>query len=575
MVNKCIAYFYNYYVIGLFIAIAFFTCFDIFATYMEYGRLSYTDTDPYTRALRITDWLTDFQWFEKTFPFSNPPDGEVLHFTRICDILWTFFALPFFPFYSVKESIFYGGMIFAPFFFFLSAITICAGTQPYIQNSNQKETYFTICLVIALAVLYKYTGIFSFSRPDHHALMCFIYCFNITALLLTIRNPQKAPILYAGMLSGIGIWTSSAVEGFFMLGSVLSCLCMLWIFYNMPCKIIFKYSVGLCLSVSVAFALNPPYGGYFIFDNLRLSLIHVITCLSICFSFGLTDRLNPQSITKKTLTITTCAFLSFCILLFIFKPSVIFSPIYHPDVQKYFLPYVSEMRSPLIRASIVYIPFYLLCLAILLFCCRQIKSKKHIALLCFLTSWYFIPACINYRFLWYLAPSISYLLLLYLYQILSLSKQSVSKKIQAFVLITGILFLLMSFHQDISPKKYDLPKIEGTILTGTFTGPQLAFEKNIRILTTPYHTNINSIVDNYTLFYNNDEHKLKELIKRHQITYIYIPDRDMKIHYTPEQLPKRNITNQILTGRQDFPWLEKISADEDNYYLYKINYDLL
>ena len=69
-----------------------FSAFEMFGSANEFY---YIDTDCYARYLRITDWLSgDFSWFEKIFPFTNCPHGEVLHFTRINDVIWLIFSLP-------------------------------------------------------------------------------------------------------------------------------------------------------------------------------------------------------------------------------------------------------------------------------------------------------------------------------------------------------------------------------------------------------------------------------------------------------------------------------------------------
>ena len=574
MINKLAQFIYNHYITSLLVMISLFTCFDMVTTYLEFGRLYYSDTDPYTRALRIFDWLNDFQWAEKVFPFSNPPDGEILHFTRIADLIWTVFTLPFLFFYPLKDSVFYGGMFFSPFFFFLSTVTACRGIRPYLQKSEHKETYFVLVLAFFLCIIYQYTGIFSFTRPDHHSLMFFIFCFNITTLLFALKSPQKASFLTAGLLTGCGIWSSSAVEGFFLLGSILSCDILLWFLNDLQSKSLYRYTAGLCFSVCLAFALNPPYGGYLVFDNLRLSLIHVVTCVCIFLSFGCIHMLHPQTKIHKLFVLSGCALSSAAVLLLVFGVSTIFAPIYHPNIKLYFLPHISEMRSPLLTVPLVCIPFYLMSAYILLKNIRQAYTQKHIAVLCFFSLWYFIPACLTYRFLWYLIVPIGYLFFLSLYRLLASIKKTHRRKIRAFGVIIFLLFMLTTFHSDVSPITYNIPPIKGTVLTGMFAGPQLAFENDVFTVTSPYHTNISSITDNYKLFYSDDENELKELIKKHQVTYVYLPTHK-KAEYSPNQLRKKNITNQILSGRQDYPWLIKVSSETDGYVLYRIDPQLL
>ena len=54
----------------------------------------YPDTDNYTHAQRLLDFLDSRTWAETPYMHTNYPYGEILHFTRITDVLWLLFSLP-------------------------------------------------------------------------------------------------------------------------------------------------------------------------------------------------------------------------------------------------------------------------------------------------------------------------------------------------------------------------------------------------------------------------------------------------------------------------------------------------
>lgn len=50
----------------------------------------FRDSDNYTHALRVLDFLNSGTWAEQPFMHSNFPKGEILNFTRIVDLFWLF-----------------------------------------------------------------------------------------------------------------------------------------------------------------------------------------------------------------------------------------------------------------------------------------------------------------------------------------------------------------------------------------------------------------------------------------------------------------------------------------------------
>ena len=53
---------FRHYILWSIITVILYNLFDAGTTYITYNRFFYVDTDCYTRALRIIDWLNNFQW---------------------------------------------------------------------------------------------------------------------------------------------------------------------------------------------------------------------------------------------------------------------------------------------------------------------------------------------------------------------------------------------------------------------------------------------------------------------------------------------------------------------------------
>ena len=245
--------FEQHYITWSFIITAAFTVGYAMLIYISRGEFFYTDTDCYTRALRIIDWLQDFQWQEKIFPYTNPPDGFVLHFTRINDIIWLIFTLPFLPFFPLKEAVFYGGFLFSPFFMFLTLITVLWGIKPYMANIKNKELLFFIIFIFLILFCCKLTITFDFQRPDHHCVMCFIFSFLISAVLRSHQKENNKELFFAGIFTGCGLWASSAPEGLYVAFIALLILAVESVFRN-------KVPFALLFTVWDCFMPQPPLG---------------------------------------------------------------------------------------------------------------------------------------------------------------------------------------------------------------------------------------------------------------------------------------------------------------------------
>ena len=93
--------FWRHYIIWAFVLTAAVIGLNMELFWLYRHDFFYTDTDCWMRAMRITDWLQNFQWSETIFPWTNPPHGFVLHWTRACDVIWALLCLPFLPFLLV------------------------------------------------------------------------------------------------------------------------------------------------------------------------------------------------------------------------------------------------------------------------------------------------------------------------------------------------------------------------------------------------------------------------------------------------------------------------------------------
>ena len=558
-INKISASIEKHYIIWCLLVTILFTTLDMIFMFLTNGKLFYIDTDPYTRALRLIDLLNDFQFYEKIFPYSNYPFGDILHFTRINDFIWLALSSPFLLFLPIKEAVFYGGMLFSPLFLFLSTITIFWGLFPYIKKQPNFGISLFFAFIFTFIFLVKLTNMLSFSRPDHHSLLFFIYCFNISCLLHYKNDKRHKYLLFAGILSAIGLWASSAIEGLFYITPIIGILSFKWIFQRENISYLLQYTSGLFISIFISFLINPPYEGYFHLDNSRLSLIHVTIFFLIFLSFFIIRKLNPISAKNKFIFLCIATITSISILILIFGYNTLIIPVYHENINKYFIPYISEMQP-------LHHHFYFYIIAGLIFCFYLYpKFKKDFKPIYILFLINVIPTIMISRFSLYSLCLFLYLNIMFTIYIFGHEQQKY--KIISFIYIVGTVFYLLSFHSQY--KIEEIPNLKGVTLTDIFDGPRIIYEQNVYVVGTPYHTNIQAITDNHLMFFTTNEPELKTLLQKHNIEYIFLFKTRAKRYKSPTENTDK-LYGKIITDTAIYPWLEKISKPEDDFYLYKV-----
>lgn len=138
-------------------------------------------------------------------------------------------------------------------------------------------------------------------------------------------------------------------------------------------------------------------------------------------------------------------------------------------------------------------------------------------------------------------------------------------KIIAFVYVIWPIFYLLSF--DYYPNKIDMPKMSGVALTDTFRGPELVWRQNVDTISSPYHTNVEGIGNSHTMWFTTDENTLKELLLKHEVSYIYLPNIKISKYYINPDENTDKLYGKVLTGKDEYKWMQKISDR-----LYKVNY---
>lgn len=525
----------------------------------------YNDTDCYMRAIRIVDWLENFQWSEKLFPYSNPPDGFVLHFTRINDVIWTLFSLPFMPFMPLKEAVYNGGFFFSPLFLILTYVSVLWGCYPFFRDIKMKNKtgIFFLNAMLSLFFLAKLNSVFEFIRPDHHSLMCAVFAFNFAVIMRCLGKENCRQMFWSGVVSALGIWASSAIEGLVILSLILAVNCFNWLWGKWSIKSLIFYAMGVFLTTTAAWLINPPYGGYEVMDINRLSLVQVALTALILLSFVCLWRLNDKSWQLKIVALSTVAVVSALTMILLFGTETLFTSIYDPQVKEYFVSRINEMSSVL--GYRFFYPSILIGLLMMIYLLVITKCRQLCVLnITFLSLSILIIGGALIRFFPYYLVAICFLTAAFII----FAHQHMQKKYQ----ICCFIFFLLNFSYMVSfssyPDRVEIPHLKGTTLTHLFDAPYLIFYQGVDTVGSPYHSNVEGIIDNHRMFFTSDEEELKALLKKHKVEYIYLHSHEFSYYKNSEENTDK-LYGKIMSGKNLYPWMEMESSSG----IYKVNYD--
>lgn len=197
------------------------------------------------------------------------------------------------------------------------------------------------------------------------------------------------------------------------------------------------------------------------------------------------------------------------------------------------------------------------------------KMPLHIFNITCLFIIYLIPSLIVGRFFYYEVATLIYLNIVFIIYIFNSLEKSDLHKIIAFVYLIFNIFAIIAVRYT---RPYTIiPNLQGVVLTDIFIAPQMVFEQPTYSVGFPYHTNIKGITDNHIMLFTSDEKELKKLIQKHLVEYIYLPKQLDFTYYKEPNLNTDKLYGKIITDKINYTWLEKLSKNTDNYYLYKVN----
>lgn len=487
----------------------------------------YDDTDCYTHALRVVDFLQNGVWKETVFPYYNHPFGDISPFTRFPDVIWTVCALPFLLVTDLKSAVYYGGCTMQAVLTVSTAIALLWAVKPFLPPVFRLATVFFYFLQKHIFMLYP------LHRPDHHAPLNLLLILICGCLIRYFSNErQKKYLTAAGFLGGLCVW--NCIEGFLIFYIILGALGVVWLTGAVKLKVLRRISAVLALTVVAAWILNPPLQGFFYPDRNRISFFYVaITLITAAVFFACEGISRKFRLSRKkeilSVILMTGAGIGFFILLFGAK--TVFAPVYSPELVREWASYIGELQAvPFARffkgMNLVY---PLLMIVSPFFCLRRsFPNRKAFAVILTAAVVTMILILQANRFFRDYGVFFTFLLAFAFGTVRMPAKKSpiwgAAFAIGFFMYMICKGLFYPSFNGGIvfSFASQFLPPPSGSVLAASSLTPAIVWHTGYKGIGAPYHTNEEGILDAAKMLNEPYDEKTKELMIKHDVRLILI-----------------------------------------------------
>ena len=578
-----------------------FVCFFILAWQVFLICLSkpiLSETDNFTHALRVVDFIRSGSWTEIMYMHDNYPFGQILHFTRAMDMVLYACSLPFLPFTDVQQAVLYGC------FLYQTVIAVLSATALIWTGKASFGPFLRLLLVTFYFCQYPVLILFTAGRADHHVLLNLLQIVILGNLMHGFKTQNNAYFKAAGLFAGLAVWTTP--EGFLNNMLILAGLVCCWLIKKQNMNQIRLLTQYFFLSAAYCLILNPPMQGVFFPDNGRLSIL-LVAILGFAFiSFYMEERMENENIISsfpsRFFSITLASLFSFGFVLFLFGAQTVFAPPIPPELFDIWTKYITELLpsfgtpSALAKFNGFLLAALFLSVPTLFFAPDQ--YRKTIITVGIPVVFFAVMTLLSRRFgrtgSVFAALMITLCLRIWYQKVTLLHKEC----LQFFLIIPcGIyllcsyLFLLcLSYDTQLSsqalitdPDEYMpyISKEKGGILTASSRGPETAWGTGIPVIGSPYHSNARGIMAAYNILYGTNPVSVQQLLKERQIKTILL---DNPFYYLPKNIKKDRVVfnphtflGRLLQQKETFCFVrpapdvpEKVKK---RYLIYLVNFD--
>lgn len=323
------------------------------------------DTDPYLRLARVVELREHGHWFESRFPRDNAPFGNDLHWTRPLDVVLLLLGLALEPFVGFKTGLLWLSHLVNPLCLLAAAWILERGLR---GRFDEPRRLLVVALLIIQPMVFAYC---SAPRVDHHAAQVLLLCATLAGLIgygyaddVAQRSGHLRRIALA---CGMAVWIS--FESLSVLLLAIGSLWSFWVFGRRDFRREqWRFLAWLGCVVAVALLIERGRGAFTAWQIDRLSAMHLVLLLAIALTGGLL-RLLPAGRddrpARRALLLIGAALVA-GVLVFSIFPSVLSAPlrlvdpridaIFHGDVVEIHSIYHAGRLDWNVAENLIFVP---------------------------------------------------------------------------------------------------------------------------------------------------------------------------------------------------------------------------
>lgn len=577
--------------------IAYILCIHVtwwFVSEFSIEQRQITGGDGYIRFLRILQLVNTGDWYDITIPGLNSPYGGTIHWTRLLDILILALAVPFMPFFEIREALYVATVINGPLQHVVLALLTVWVAQPLIGRN-------AACLAGALTVAQVF--IFNYSaagRLDHHILFVILALITMGYLVRTLQDISSPTDTNRALLTGLsialGLWVGP--EALFLLAICLLTTGLPWLMGNRNIVVHNCFMMlGLVASLLLILLVERGAQGLSEIQYDRISIVHlVLAILVLIFWAGVNvtnDYLNSKTILTRLAVASVGALITIAVLLLLY-PRVYLGPMADVD------PYIRDNIKNIAEfVSIKDIPHFLYYIGGILFALPWLiylvyKHRQDVQIWAWvflaITMLIYLPLSVDTtRLSVYTGVFISIVLadlVTHADRYINLRFQGLTR---TFVLTLTLVILTIGpygigshfvsvYAEGKEPTNndaklcsvYQLAKFFNnspwadtpqTILASPNLGAEILYRTDNRILGTMHHPVAAGIIDSTTIFESLDDAAALPVIQARKIDMILICTDERSKEYNHLLEIEDSLYNRLLSGRPPH-WINEVDLPE-------------
>lgn len=237
--------------------------------------------DSYMRVARVEWWMANGRWYDSLFPLSNAPQGELLHWTRPLDVLLVLGVKLLSLVMDAKSAMVIWGAMVSPVFLALAVMVMGIAMRPVLSTGG-------FLLFAALLALQPVTNSYAMvARPDHHALLLFLFAAMLAMSMRVVMEPDRHRMAgYAGLSGALGVWV--AVESLLGVAVALLVLGLAWMKDGdrRLGRAMFTFCLILLVGLTLALVVERPPAEWVRVEHDRLSVSHWTLSLLLMIASG-------------------------------------------------------------------------------------------------------------------------------------------------------------------------------------------------------------------------------------------------------------------------------------------------